>query len=121
MYHTPISISKDITFVLTVKVYIDPSQTNEFFALFKPAYESVLAEPECRFFIVNTTQEPGCISWVEGWSKDVQWFMAEQMTKPYYQPYLSKTEAMFIKPREFEFHTPQEGMCHFKLPLPQID
>ncbi|KAI1621648.1 hypothetical protein EDD37DRAFT_126993 [Exophiala viscosa] len=117
----PISISKDLAFILTVKVYINPTQTTKFFELFKPAYDHVLAESECRFFIVNTTQEPGCISWVEGWSKDVQWFMAEQMTKSYYQPYLTESEAMFIKPREFGIHTPQEGMCHFKLPLSQTD
>ncbi|KIX00459.1 uncharacterized protein Z518_10599 [Rhinocladiella mackenziei CBS 650.93] len=104
-------------FVLSVKIWIPPEKISEFFALFKPVYDAVIAEEECRFFVVTQNeQEPGCISWVEGWTKDVNWLMSEQLPKSYYQPYLKETEAMFTKPRFFEILKPEASFGHFKVP-----
>lgn len=86
--------------ILQVRIYIAPEQVPEFFAKFKPIYDIVLAEPECVFFVVGEdSQEPGCISWMEGWTKDQDWFMDVQFKKEYYKDYLAATELMFIKPR----------------------
>lgn len=53
---------------LHVNIYIDPSNVDKFFELFKPIYEKVIAEPECRFFeVYQSPDEPGAISWVENW------------------------------------------------------
>ena len=107
-------------FILSVKVYISPADVPRFFSFFKPDYDAVLVEPECRLFIVarpspQEDENVTCLSWIEGWSKPPQWFMAVQMNKAYYEPYLSETTAMFVKPRWHEILVAEEGLCHFKL------
>ncbi|KAI8633767.1 hypothetical protein F5Y19DRAFT_252303 [Xylariaceae sp. FL1651] len=89
---------------LHVTVYIAPENVNRFMAAFKPVFDKVVAEPECLFFeMYQSSQEPGKISWVEDWSKSPEWFLENQVTKDYYREYFATTEAMFIKPREFQF------------------
>ncbi|KAI1467860.1 uncharacterized protein F4812DRAFT_459144 [Daldinia caldariorum] len=88
-------------FSLHVTVHIAPENVEKFLASFKPVFDVVTAEPECLFFeVYKSAEEPGKLSWVENWSKDVQWFLEHQITKPYYKEYLEFTEPMFIKPRE---------------------
>ncbi|KAJ5912435.1 hypothetical protein N7504_001318 [Penicillium tannophilum] len=77
------------SFSLHIKIYIDPSNVEKFLEHFKPVYDAVIKEQECRFFEMNTT---------------TQWFMENQMTKAYYEPYLAATEPMFVKPREFKIY-----------------
>ncbi|KAI1363057.1 hypothetical protein F5Y08DRAFT_253805 [Xylaria arbuscula] len=90
-------------FSLHVTVYIAPENVDRFLAAFKPAFDKVVAEPECLFFeLYQSPQEPGKLSWVENWSKSPEWFLENQMTKDYYKGYLAITEAMFTKPREFQ-------------------
>ncbi|KIW17570.1 hypothetical protein PV08_04765 [Exophiala spinifera] len=124
MSSAPISIYKDLSTgcVLQVKVYIQPADEARFWELFRPAYDAVIAEPECRFFVVSKPVPPQpeenvtCLSWVEGWSKPAQWLLEVQMHKSYYEPYISETEKMFVKPRVVELTSAVEGMCDFKLP-----
>jgi quinol monooxygenase YgiN len=53
---------------LHVTVHIDPANVPRFFELFKPVYEAVIAEPECRFFeVYQSPTEPGTVRWVENW------------------------------------------------------
>ncbi|KAI0438156.1 hypothetical protein F4803DRAFT_569999 [Xylaria telfairii] len=86
---------------LHVAVYISPENIDQFFDAFKPAYDQAFAEPEClRFEVYKSRQNPGEIRWVEDWSKSLEWFLKEQITKSYYKEYLKITEPMFIKPRE---------------------
>jgi len=46
-----------------------------------------MTEPECRFFFVKKPHpdspdyDEECISWVEGWSEDIDWLMGTQMEK----------------------------------------
>lgn len=55
-------------FSLHVNVYIDPSNVDKFLEHFKPVYEAVIAEPECRFFeVYQSLEDPGKLSWVENW------------------------------------------------------
>lgn len=69
-----IPIDEGIKTILNVKVFIAPEKQDEFWALFKPAFDKVIAEPQCRFFVVGTDQmDPTCLSWSEGWTEDVQW------------------------------------------------
>ena len=89
---------------LEVTVHLEPSSVPEFLALLRPAYESVIAEPECTFFEVFVDPaSPGVVHWVEGWSKDANWLMGVQMRKDYYKPYLAATEKMFVKDRKLDF------------------
>ncbi|KAI0100143.1 hypothetical protein GGR51DRAFT_564359 [Nemania sp. FL0031] len=89
---------------LHVTVYIAPENIDRFMAAFKPVFNKVVAEPECLFFeMYQSPQEPGKISWVENWSKSPEWFLENQVTKDYYKEYFAITEAMFTKPREFQF------------------
>lgn len=118
-----VSIHKDLSqgFILSVKVYISPADVPRFLSLFNPAYDAVLAEAECRFFIVAqpSSQEDEnvtCLSWIEGWSKPPHWFMGVQMNKAYYESYLSETTAMFVKSRWHEILVAEEDLCHLKLP-----
>ncbi|KAI1355186.1 hypothetical protein F5Y01DRAFT_200428 [Xylaria sp. FL0043] len=89
---------------LHVTVYIAPENVDNFLAAFKPVFNRVVAEPECLFFeLYHSPQEPGKLSWVENWSKSPEWFFENQITKEYYKEYFAITEAMFTKPREFQF------------------
>ncbi|KAF4629857.1 hypothetical protein G7Y89_g8293 [Cudoniella acicularis] len=88
---------------LHVTVTVAPENVQQFLAHLQPAFEVVAAEPECTFFEVYTSSDqPGVIRWVEGWSKDRQWLLQVQFQKDYYKPYIAATEPLFIKPREFQ-------------------
>ena len=61
---------------LHVSIYIDPSNRTAFLEAFKPCFEAVRAEKECLFFeIYSDPDDAGHFSWVENWSRDVEWFM----------------------------------------------
>jgi quinol monooxygenase YgiN len=65
-----------MSFILQVKVTVDPANAGTFLNHFKQAYDHVLAEPECVLFVVGqSTTELGVFQWTEGWTKDPQWFM----------------------------------------------
>ncbi|KAH9212860.1 hypothetical protein DL95DRAFT_524799 [Leptodontidium sp. 2 PMI_412] len=114
---TPVLAPK-VAFILQVKVTFDPKDRDTFLKYFKPAYDAVIAEPECAyFFIGENIQEPGVFRWTEGWTKDIAWFMAEQINKPYYEPYLKATEPLFTSERVAEVYTPLEGMGHITMDL----
>ena len=113
----PLTSSLSSGCILSVKVWIPEEKIPEFFELFKPAYDAVVAEPECRFFVVSRDpQDPTCLSWVEGWAKPVQRLIDVQLPKPYYQPYISTTEKWFLKPRHTDITNLEPGLAHFKLP-----
>lgn len=55
-------------FSLHVTIHIDPSDLPRWFELFKPVYDAVCQEPECRFFeLYQSPEEPGTLHWVEDW------------------------------------------------------
>jgi len=55
-------------FSLQVTIYINPKDVERWFELFKPVFDHVIAEPECRFFeLYQSFDDPGTISWVENW------------------------------------------------------
>ncbi|KAI1462740.1 hypothetical protein F4805DRAFT_8108 [Annulohypoxylon moriforme] len=86
---------------LHVTVHIAPENVEKFLVAFKAIFDVVAAEPDCLFFeVYRSAEEPGRISWVENWGKDMQWLMEHQLTKPYYKEYFEITEPMFLKPRE---------------------
>jgi len=69
-------LAPKVSFILQIKVTIDPKDRTTFLEHFKPVYEAVVNEPECAyFFIGENAQEPGVFRWTEGWTKDVNWFM----------------------------------------------
>lgn len=109
-------LAPKVSFILQIKVTIDPKDRTTFLEHFKPVYEAVVNEPECAyFFIGENAQEPGVFRWTEGWTKDVNWFMTNQITKAYYEPYLKATEPMFTSPRVAEMYSPIEGMGHITM------
>ncbi|CRG89204.1 hypothetical protein PISL3812_06240 [Talaromyces islandicus] len=86
---------------LQVTITIAPENVPKFLEAFKPAYDKVTAEPECTFFeLYQSPESPGVISWVENWSKPVDWLVQNQLTKEYYKEYFAITEPMFLKPRD---------------------
>ncbi|KAJ5438009.1 uncharacterized protein N7458_009007 [Penicillium daleae] len=63
-------------FSLHVTVYIDPANLPKFFEYLKPVYDTVIAEPECRFFeLYQSPEDPGTLRWVEDWTMSTQDFM----------------------------------------------
>ncbi|KAI0881783.1 uncharacterized protein GGS22DRAFT_171867 [Annulohypoxylon maeteangense] len=90
-----------------VTVHIAPENVEKFLAVFKEVFDVVAAEPDCLFFeVYRSAEEPGKISWVENWGKEMQWLMENQLTKPYYKEYFEITEPMFLKPREVRILEP---------------
>ncbi|KAL5360382.1 hypothetical protein BJX96DRAFT_175241 [Aspergillus floccosus] len=86
---------------LHMTVYINPENLEKFWAAFKPVYDNVSAEPECTFFeVYQSPEDPGTISWVENWSKPIEWLLEVQAKKPYYEKYSAITTPMYLKPRE---------------------
>lgn len=69
-------IHADVKTILNVRIWISPDNIEEFFKYMKPAYDAVVAEPTCRYFVIGENpQSPGEIWWTEGWSEDVPWLM----------------------------------------------
>ena len=53
---------------LQVTIHLNPEDLPKFWTAMKPAYEAVIAEPECTFFeLYQEPDSPGTISWVENW------------------------------------------------------
>ena len=93
---------------LHVTYYINPKDLDAFLEAIKPAWDGVVKEPNFRFFDLFTgpnKEDPEIleIQLVELWECTPEWFMAEQMTKPYYGPYLETTKAMHVKDPYFKF------------------
>ncbi|CAM1501504.1 Fc.00g034880.m01.CDS01 [Cosmosporella sp. VM-42] len=90
---------------LHVTIHINPDNVPKFLEYFKPAYDAVVAEPECTFFeVYQSPEDPGTLHWVEDWTQTVDWLLNVQLVKEYYREYLAATEPMFIKPREFKIY-----------------
>ncbi|KAH8168716.1 hypothetical protein LIA77_10842 [Sarocladium implicatum] len=86
-----------------VTIYLNPSDVDAFFAVFKPVFDAICAERELMSFeIYRSPEEPGKISWAENWNATQDWLMEKQITKDYYKDYFATTEQMYIKPREIE-------------------
>jgi len=65
-----------VQLILTVKIHISPEDVESFFSHFQSAFDAVMKEPECRYFVVGEdVQNPGVITWTEGWTESVEWFM----------------------------------------------
>jgi hypothetical protein len=48
--------------------YMDPKDLPQFWELFGPVFDKVIAEPHCTFFeVYQSPEDPGTISWIENW------------------------------------------------------
>ena len=62
---------------LHVKIFIDPSNIEEFFKAWDPVYAAVCAEPELTFFeVYHNPEKPGELKWVENWNATVDWLLS---------------------------------------------
>lgn len=105
-----------VQFILQVEVAVDPKDADTFLEHFRPIFKTVLAEPECAYFLFSQDlQEPGVFRWTEGWTEDAQWFMTKQFTKDYYGPYLKGTEPLFIRERIAKLSIPLESLNAVKV------
>ena len=91
----------DLQFILNVRVTLNASDVDTWLPVFKSVREKVLAEPECKFFLLGRlvnidplTRQPGtipedevAISWSEGFSASMEWLGEVQIKKPYYKEY----------------------------------
>lgn len=86
-----------------VAIYVSPDNIETFLDILrKTSYAGVVAENECFVLeVLHADDEPGVVRLVEGWTQSKEWCEQVQMKKPYYAPYLEKTEKMWIKPREY--------------------
>lgn len=115
----PISLHSSLVTgcIIRVKIWIPADKVAEFWALQEPVHAVVMAEPEARFYVASENpNEPGCLQWVEGWSKPAEWLVDGIWGKPYFEPYRTIMESWFIKPRELEVSFVKEGRAHFKVP-----
>jgi hypothetical protein len=71
---------------LHVTFHIDPSNVPAFLKALKPAYDAVIAEPECVFFeVYQSPTTPGQIKFIENWDASVEWLMNVRIV-PYLPP-----------------------------------
>ena len=91
----------NLQLILNVRVTLKASDLSTWLPVFKSVREKVLAEPECKFFLLGRvvdidplTQQPGivpegevAISWSEGFSEGMEWLGGVQMKKEYYKEY----------------------------------
>lgn len=110
-----------VTFILQVKVFIDPKDHDTFLKPFKTAYNIMIEEPGCAYFLVGeNVQVSGAFHWTEGWTNNIQWFIMmrssmatwwfnsgntdmgfqEQITNAYYESYFKATEPLYTSPSE---------------------
>ena len=86
---------------LYVTIRVSPSDVPAFLEAFRPCWEGVVSEPENIYFDVTQDPErPGLFRFVEVWTKDKEWFLSNQLNKPYYEPYLKITQPMWIEERK---------------------
>jgi hypothetical protein len=92
----------NLRLILNVRITLKASDLATWLPVFKSVREKVLAEPECKFFLLGRvvdidplTQAPGvvpegevAISWSEGFSETAEWLGGVQMKKGYYKGYL---------------------------------
>lgn len=96
--------------VLHVTIQIDPSNVEVFLKELRPVWAACCREPECLYFeVAHSPTEPGLFRFVEVWTKDKEWFLEHQITKPYYEPYLSITTPMWTADRKLEFFERVDG------------
>lgn len=57
-------------------VYIDPAKIDDFWAAFKPVFETTAATPECVYLeAFEDPAVPGKVTWVANWNASPQWVM----------------------------------------------
>ena len=98
--HSPTNLQ----LILNVRVTLKASDLDTWLPVFKVVREKVLAEPECKFFLLGRvvdvdplTQTSGivpegevAVSWSEGFSESMEWLGGVQMKKGYYKEYFEK-------------------------------
>ncbi|KAM0696884.1 hypothetical protein Q7P36_002955 [Cladosporium allicinum] len=121
--HSPTNLQ----LILNVRVTLRASDLDTWLQSFKAVREHVLAEPECKFFLLGRvenidplTQAPGnipegevAISWTEGFSESMEWLGSVQIKKGYYKKYFEKVVVLETS-RKAEIVTPEADSCHFK-------
>ena len=98
--HSPTNLQ----LILNVRVTLKASDLDTWLPVFKAVREKVLAEPECKFFLLGRvvdvdplTQTSGivpegevAVSWSEGFTESMEWLGGVQMKKGYYKEYFEK-------------------------------
>jgi quinol monooxygenase YgiN len=66
---------------LHVTVTVAPENAERFLEALKPAYDAVIAEPECVFFeVFRSPEEPGIFKFVENWNATKEWLITVSST-----------------------------------------
>ncbi|KAI9710986.1 MAG: hypothetical protein M1820_002424 [Bogoriella megaspora] len=85
-------------------ITIDPRNEQQFLAALRPAFDAVVAEPECTFCeIYKNTDKPGQFRFVENWRASKEWVIEVQLQKQYYKPYAEATKPLWVEPLKLEF------------------
>lgn len=101
---------------LQVSYYIKKPDFDNFMTALRPAWEAVSKEENFRFFDVFTATDPTdpdveILRFVEVWDCTSEWFMQNQITKEYYQPYFEATKDMHARERSFDITERKAGWC----------
>jgi hypothetical protein len=69
-------VEDDIQTILNVRIFIEPDRVDEWIEKSKELFQTVMAEPACRYFITGQVEgKPGELWWTEGWSESKEWLM----------------------------------------------
>jgi quinol monooxygenase YgiN len=87
--------------VITMNVFVDPSNAEDYIALADPIAKRIRSEPECLFCeLSQNPNDKGHLRIVHGYTKGSEWWMETYMQKPWFKEYLEKAKPMWVKPRE---------------------
>ncbi|KAL8383510.1 hypothetical protein RB595_010627 [Gaeumannomyces hyphopodioides] len=80
-------------FSVVVTAEAKPGKADALLEIFQRVRSIVSAEPECVLFeLFRTDENPNKFVWFETWTATVEWFMQDQVTKPYMKAYEKELE-----------------------------
>jgi quinol monooxygenase YgiN len=78
-------VEDDIKTILNVRIFIEPDRVDEWIEKSQELFQTVMAEPACRYFITGQVEgKPGELWWTEGWSESKEWLMQVSCVASHY-------------------------------------
>ena len=97
--------------------HIPQSQLDAYLEAFRPAWEGLTQEPNCRFFDLFSAPDPTdsnieILRSVQVWDDtSEEWIKNELTHKPYVLPFLESTKHMLVRRSPNEIFERKEGWC----------
>ncbi|KIM93974.1 hypothetical protein OIDMADRAFT_61239 [Oidiodendron maius Zn] len=111
--------SKKEELIILVRLSIAPENIPVFLEALHDCFSHCLEEPECERFEIFQNSSEGEFCLLGTWRESKQWFIKEQLTKPYYEPYLAVTRPLWVKDlSETNLGT---GIIEYLEPVPVVE